>query len=39
LHKKQAEVLPQSPSPREGAFVGLVPPKQSFKPPQLKYKI
>ena len=27
------------PSPREGAFVGLVvPPKQSFKPPQLKYK-
>jgi len=26
------------PSPREGFFVGLVPPKQSFKPPQLKYK-
>jgi len=25
------------PSPREGAFVGLVPPKQSFKPTQLKY--
>jgi len=24
-------------SPREGVFVGLVPPKQSFKPPQLKY--
>jgi len=26
------------PSPLEGAFVGLVPPKQSFKLPQLKYK-
>jgi len=26
------------PSPRKEAFVGLVPPKQSFKPPQLKYK-
>ena len=26
------------PSPRDGAFVGLVPLKQSFKPPQLKYK-
>ena len=24
------------PSPREGVFMGLVPPKQSFKPPQLK---